>query len=56
MISINHFVLVTFTEDLIALEQNETFYLKLKPRSAFSGLMVLFCDSLEITIIDSDCK
>ena len=56
---LNRFVLVTFLEDLIALEYNETFYLKLKPKrtvSSLTGLNVLFCDSLELTISDSDCE
>lgn len=56
---LNKFVIVTFLEDFIALEYNETFYLKLKPRSAVPpllGLNVLFCDTIEITIVNSDCE
>lgn len=55
--SLNNFVLVKFLEDLIALEHNETFFLKLRPKHtvlSLSGLKVLFCDSLKLTIIDSD--
>ena len=58
-ITINQFVLVKFLEDLIALEHNETFFLKLKPKHAvlfLSELNVLFCDSLELKIVDSDCE
>lgn len=51
------FVIVSFLEDLVALEYNETFFLKLKLRSSpLVGLNVLFCDTVEITVTDSDSE
>lgn len=55
---LNQFVLVFFIEDMVALEYNETFYLILvhQPSTALSGINVLFCDTIELTITDSDGK
>ena len=57
---LNQFVLVTLLEDFTALETEETFHLKLKPRSplqpSLEGVNVLFCDTIEITIFDRDCE
>ena len=57
---LDNFVSVTFLEDLVALENNETFYLKLKLKENFmapaTGLNVLFCDTIKLTIKDSDSK
>jgi hypothetical protein len=50
-------VLISFLEDQVALEYDETFYLKLKPRSSGSmitGPNIIFCDTLNITVTDSD--
>lgn len=53
---LDQFVLVFFIEDMVALEYNETFYLTLVHQSStvLSGINVLFCDTIELTITDSD--
>lgn len=53
---LNQFVTVVFLEDQIALEKDETFYLSLKARGllGLSGPNVFFCNTINITIIDSD--
>lgn len=55
---LNQFVIVSFLEDLIALELNETFYLKLKPKHSTMPFRfnVLFCDTIKLEITDSDGK
>ena len=56
--TLNEFVLVSFIEDMVALEYNETFNLILvhQPSTTLSGINVLFCDTIELTITDSDSK
>lgn len=59
VVILEQFVIVSFLEDLTALEQEETFHLKLRPKSPKSspaGVNVLFCDTIEMTIVDTGCK
>ena len=56
MAILNQFIFVVFLEDQIALEYDETFYLRLRARgsSGLSGPNVFFCDTIKVTVTDSD--
>lgn len=56
--ALNQFVLLTFIKDSMALERDETFLLRLKPRQtmipSLSTFNVFFHDTVRLTIVDTD--